>query len=305
MPPAVFSGNPSLLLRVSGPHKPAAPPLFCCEFETNREQHRISRFQEFTKSFILPFVKTIVVANQKGGSGKSTSAVHLAVAAERAGDGPVVISDTDPQGSTVDWFNQRKKGDIDTPRYAPLTLSELRGDLRALKDASASYLFIDTAPSIGSVNEKLFAEADLILIPLNPTPTDLRATQADCNGCGDRAIGIPRHLDAGRSEAFSKKSRCWLLCGTAALQTELWTERASTAYHQGGRLLFAHGAGARGTTYPGAVRRRLQLTCFQTPPLPSMPASPGHIARYCTTVIVRASRYRRGDARWAGCCVPS
>ena len=120
-------------------------------------------------------MKTIVIANQKGGSGKSTSTVHLAVAAEQAGDGPVVISDTDPQGSTVDWFNQRKKAGIETPRYAPLTFSDLPDHLRALEDAGAGYLFIDTAPSIGGVNPDLFAIADLILIPLNPTPTDLRA----------------------------------------------------------------------------------------------------------------------------------
>jgi chromosome partitioning protein len=120
-------------------------------------------------------MKTVVIANQKGGSGKSTSVVHLAVAAEQAGDGPVLISDTDPQGSTVDWFNQRKRAGFDTPRYAPLTLSNLKNELRALEEAGASYIFIDTAPSIGNVNEKLFAEADLILIPLNPTPADLRA----------------------------------------------------------------------------------------------------------------------------------
>ncbi len=120
-------------------------------------------------------MKTIIVANQKGGSGKSTTTVHLAVAAEQAGDGPVVISDTDPQASTVDWFNQRKKAGLDTPRYAPLALSDLTSNLRALKDAGAAYLFIDTAPSIGSVNAELFAVADMILIPLNPTPADLRA----------------------------------------------------------------------------------------------------------------------------------
>lgn len=120
-------------------------------------------------------MKTVVIANQKGGSGKSTSTVHLAVAAEQAGDGPVVICDTDPQGSTVDWFNQRKRAGFNTPRYAPLTLSQLPNELSMLKEAGASYLLIDTAPSIGSVNAELFAIADLILIPLNPTPTDLRA----------------------------------------------------------------------------------------------------------------------------------
>ena len=112
-------------------------------------------------------MKTIIIANQKGGSGKSTSTVHLAVAAEQAGNGPVIISDTDPQGSTVDWFNQRKKAGLDTPRYAPLALSDLTSNLRALKDAGAAYLFIDTAPSIGSVNAELFAAEDLILLCRN------------------------------------------------------------------------------------------------------------------------------------------
>ncbi|MEI2771326.1 MAG: ParA family protein [Candidatus Competibacter sp.] len=120
-------------------------------------------------------MKTIVVANQKGGSGKSTIAVHLATAAEQAGHGPVILSDTDPQGTSGDWFNQRKKSGFDTPLYAPLALSELRDKIRALGEAGAAYLFVDTAPSIGAVNADLFAVADLILIPLNPTPADLRA----------------------------------------------------------------------------------------------------------------------------------
>ena len=47
--------------------------------------------------------------------------------------------------------------------------------MRALSDAGAAYLLIDTAPSIGAVNADLFAVADLILIPLNPTPADLRS----------------------------------------------------------------------------------------------------------------------------------
>lgn len=120
-------------------------------------------------------MKTIVIANQKGGSGKSTLTVHLATAAEAAGDGPVILSDTDPQGTAGDWFNQRKKAGIDTPRYTALTQADLGDKIAALDAAGAAYLFIDTAPSVGAVNAELFAAADLILIPLNPTPADLRA----------------------------------------------------------------------------------------------------------------------------------
>ena len=89
----------------------------------------------------------------------------------------MVISDTDPQGTAADWFNQRKKAALDTPRYSSLTLTltGLGEKIQALNDAGAAYLFIDTAPSIGAVNADLFAVADLILIPLNPTPADLRA----------------------------------------------------------------------------------------------------------------------------------
>ena len=86
-------------------------------------------------------MKTVVIANQKGGSGKSTLTVHLAAAAEHAGDGPIIISDTDPQGSAGDWFNQRKRAGIDMPRYAPLALSELGAKIAALDAAGAAYLF--------------------------------------------------------------------------------------------------------------------------------------------------------------------
>lgn len=120
-------------------------------------------------------MKTIIIANQKGGSGKSTLTVHLAAAAEYAGDGPAIISDTDPQGTAADWFNQRKKNGIDAPRYAPLALPELEEKRRALDAAGAAYFFIDTAPSAGAVNAQLLKAADCILIPLNPTPADLRA----------------------------------------------------------------------------------------------------------------------------------
>src|SRR6202161_4867607 len=97
-------------------------------------------------------MKTIIIANQKGGSGKSTVTVHLAAAAEKAGDGPVVISDTDPQGTAADWFNQRKKAGIDTPRYSALTLSALVSRVGAPADPRAAHLIIATPAPLGAAS---------------------------------------------------------------------------------------------------------------------------------------------------------
>ena len=89
-------------------------------------------------------MKTIIVANQKGGSGKPTLVAHLAVAAELAGDGPVIITDTDPQGSTADWYNAREN---EWPGYAPATVATLGAKIVALQEAGAALLFVDTAPA--------------------------------------------------------------------------------------------------------------------------------------------------------------
>jgi chromosome partitioning protein len=117
-------------------------------------------------------MKTIIVANQKGGSGKSTLVTHLAVAAERAGDGPALLTDTDPQGSTADWFNARE---AQTPGYVPSTLADLSEKIEALHVAGAKWLFVDTAPAINDKNADLLKLADLIIVPLCASPNDLRA----------------------------------------------------------------------------------------------------------------------------------
>lgn len=60
-------------------------------------------------------VWVVVFASQKGGSGKTTLSGHIAVEAERVGDGPVALIDTDPQGSLAKWWNARKAS---TPAFA-------------------------------------------------------------------------------------------------------------------------------------------------------------------------------------------
>lgn len=117
-------------------------------------------------------MKTIVLASQKGGSGKTTLAAHLAVMAERAGDGSCVLIDTDPQASLAAWWNCREN---ETPAYAPTSLKELSGKLEALAKGKYKYAFIDTPPAITDAIRAVVGLADFVLIPTRPSPHDLRA----------------------------------------------------------------------------------------------------------------------------------
>lgn len=116
--------------------------------------------------------QVIVVASQKGGSGKTTLSGHLAVEAERCGAGPVALIDTDPQGSLAKWWNARESG---TPAFAEVSVLELGRDIDALKRAGVRLIVIDTPPALTSSIAEVVTFADLVVIPSRPSPHDLRA----------------------------------------------------------------------------------------------------------------------------------
>lgn len=117
-------------------------------------------------------MRTIVVASQKGGSGKSTIAGHLGVMAEASGAGPVALLDTDPQGSLSSWWNERK---AETPVFASADIENLAVHLKELEKAGVELVIIDTPPAVSETISKVLAVADLVLIPTRPSPHDLRA----------------------------------------------------------------------------------------------------------------------------------
>jgi len=118
---------------------------------------------------------TIVLASQKGGSGKTTLSGHLAVEAERAGAGPVVLIDTDPQGSLAQWWNARG---APTPQFIRSGLPDLGGALEELRGAGAKLAIIDTPPAITASISHVVSFADLVIVPARPSPHDLRAVGA-------------------------------------------------------------------------------------------------------------------------------
>jgi chromosome partitioning protein len=120
-------------------------------------------------------MKIIAFASQKGGSGKTTLAAHLAVQAERAGAGPVGVIDTDPQGTLADWHQAREAG---VPRFARANPQRLIKEITAMRVAGIKLLIIDTPPAIGSTIGRVIAMSDLVVIPTRPSPHDLRAVGA-------------------------------------------------------------------------------------------------------------------------------
>src|SRR3546814_19560080 len=75
-------------------------------------------------------LKVLVVASQKGGSGETTLAGHLAVQAELRGEGPVGLIDVDPQGSLADWWNERT---APNPFFIQTAVPRLADDIRELE----------------------------------------------------------------------------------------------------------------------------------------------------------------------------
>ena len=109
--------------------------------------------------------------SSKGGVGKSTLSTHLAVEAERAGAGRIAMADMDPQGSLEDWYKARG---ANTPVLAN-AVTGLTKTIRGCRDAGFDYLIIDTPPSATAEIADVVAKADLCIIPVRPSPNDLRA----------------------------------------------------------------------------------------------------------------------------------
>ena len=128
-------------------------------------------------------MRVLAMASQKGGSGKTTLSGHLAVQAQRAGHGPVVLIDIDPQGSLADWWNERQ---AEYPAFAQTTVARLAADLESLRAQGFKLAVIDTPPAITMAIQSVIQVAELIVIPTRPSPHDLRAVGATVDLC-DRA----------------------------------------------------------------------------------------------------------------------
>lgn len=123
--------------------------------------------------------KVLTVAQQKGGAGKTTLTAHLAVALT-AGGREVALIDIDPQQSLTTWYRERQRlyGEDGS---AGLLLNSVSG-WRARAEVSrlagdADILLIDSPPHAETEARIAVRSADLVIVPVQPSPMDVWATR--------------------------------------------------------------------------------------------------------------------------------
>ena len=123
--------------------------------------------------------KILTIAQQKGGAGKTTVAANLAVAFARGAGLSVAVLDIDPQGSLGEWFEARERwlGEGATGlEFRTASGWGARREARAMA-RDHDLVLVDTPPHAERESRPAMEAADLVVVPVQPTPVDMWATE--------------------------------------------------------------------------------------------------------------------------------
>jgi chromosome partitioning protein len=181
-------------------------------------------------------MKLIAIASQKGGSGKTTLAAHLAVEAEKSGAGPIMLIDGDPQRTLTQWWEDRSAGGTFAPgllkragKDGPERDFNLLADMESMREFGANFVIVDTPPGLSSEIQEAIRHADLVIVPVRPSPHDLRASAA--------TVALARNFDKEVLFVLSGATVRTRICADAILALAQHGPVAPVIIHQ--RVAFA------------------------------------------------------------------
>jgi chromosome partitioning protein len=125
---------------------------------------------------VFPMVRTFTLTTQKGGTGKTTLATSLAVAAMHAGE-QVVAFDLDPQGSLVAWGKLRGVDGLHVERFPPDKVGQLPAMMKALGSKGFTVAILDTPGADNTATHQAMEAASMCLVPIRPTRLDANAVK--------------------------------------------------------------------------------------------------------------------------------
>jgi len=154
---------------------------------------------------------TIAFLSQKGGAGKTTLATCIARQLQLEGE-DVILVDSDPQGSARDW---RAATDQDTVLVVGMDRPTLDKDIKMLSNDGKKWIIVDGAPRSEQMTISSIKAADLIVIPVQPSPYDIWAAED--------LVSIVK----SRQEITNGKPKAAFLISRAIKRTELGKEVVS------------------------------------------------------------------------------
>ncbi|MEX2615400.1 MAG: ParA family partition ATPase [Alphaproteobacteria bacterium] len=123
--------------------------------------------------------KIITISQQKGGTGKTTLTAHLAICWSKLDGMSVAVLDIDPQGSLGEWLEARERSLGEDDVGLAFRTASGWGARREARALARDYdmVIIDTPPKAETEVKPALEAADLVVVPVQPTPMDLWATE--------------------------------------------------------------------------------------------------------------------------------
>lgn len=160
-------------------------------------------------------MRVVAFVTQKGGTGKSSLAVSLAVAAQEAGVRTYLL-DLDQQGTAKSWYERRA---AETPEVAAIEANRVPAALEALRGHGVQLVIIDTPGVDSPATVAAMQAADLCVIPARPSIADIEATRPTVQSLmklGRPFCFVLNQVAAGRSGRASDAFRVLQLSGAVA-----------------------------------------------------------------------------------------